>query len=496
MPSAQAPRDHDTVARTGDFEVTTAPAGPFTVVRLSGRATDELLGVLQRQVFMQVRSLAVDATGLSAISMPLARSLYYTSQALRGQGQALVLLNPPDALRGFLKLLGAEKRIPVLLSETQLPARPADVDAVSDRLERDLLQFKKEMETNALWQFADREFVWLCPFCGEFRDDVKIASRLTVGQVALERVWRHLHFECRAYVAGQPRYRNRAELEAKVRESNEVKLSASRGRVEALQSQVAKLEEKAQWATNLEKGVKIAASRQRKLLPTRAPSITGCEIAHTYRPAEELSGDFYDFVELEGGKGAFVIGDVSGHGIEAGILMGMTKKVLSIRLSEIGDPVAALKRTNADIVKDMDRSSFVTIAVLVYDPATRQLTCARAGHNPPLLYSPANGREVRKLEAGGLMLGMAQPVRFDEQLQPESVAVQPGDILLMYTDGIEEGKNAKGEEFGLERMADVLHHESAKPGAYILGALFYEFDRFAGSMKQEDDLTAICVKFK
>jgi serine phosphatase RsbU (regulator of sigma subunit) len=487
---------HEPLARTGEFEVTAAPAGAFLVVALKGRSTDDLLAVLQRQVFSPPKSLAVDAGALSGITMPLARSLYTAAQSLRAHGHALVLLNPPDSLRGFLKLLGADRRIPILLSETQLPAKAQEVDAVSDRLDRELQQFKREMETNALWQFADREHVWLCPFCGEFRDDVKTASRLTVGQVALERVWRHLHFECRAYVAGQPRYKGRAELEAKVRESNEVKLSASKGRVEALQSQVAKLEEKAQWATNLEKGVKIAASRQRKLLPTRAPTIQGCEIAHTYRPAEELSGDFYDFVELDGGKCAFVIGDVSGHGIEAGILMGMTKKVLSIRLSEIGDPVAALKKTNADIVKDMDRSSFVTIAVLVYDPATRSITCARAGHNPPLLYTPSKGKEVRKLEAGGLMLGMAQPARFDEQLVPETLPVQSGDILLLYTDGIEEGKNGKGEEFGIERMADVLHHESVKPGAYILGALFYEFDRFAAGEKQEDDLTAICIKFK
>jgi hypothetical protein len=181
MPPAPPSREHDTVARTGEFEVTTAPAGVFTLVTLRGRATDDLLGVLQRQVFAQPRSRAVDAGALSGITMPLARSLYYTAQSLRGQGHALVLLNPPDALRGFFKLLGADKRIPVLLSETQLPAKPQEVDAASDRLEKELLQFKREMETNALWQFADREFVWLCPFCGEFREDVKMASRLTVG---------------------------------------------------------------------------------------------------------------------------------------------------------------------------------------------------------------------------------------------------------------------------------------------------------------------------
>src|SRR6185295_10622131 len=122
-------------------------------------------------------------------------------------------------------------------------------------------------------------------------------------------------------------------------------------------------------------------------------------------------------------KIGFVIGDVSGHGIEAGILMGMTKKVLSIRLSEMGDAVAAVKRTNADIVKDMDRSSFVTVSVIIFDAAAKTLRSARAGHNPPMLYTPGRGG-VRKFEGGGLMIGMAQPHIFDAQLAPEVVEVQ------------------------------------------------------------------------
>jgi len=489
------PREHDTVARTSEYEVTTETRGPFLLVLLRGRFTDDLLQVLQRQIFLPTQSLAVDASALSGITMAMARGLYYTAQALRAQGQALVLINPSESMRGFLKLLGAERRVPILLSESQLPAKASDVDVVAERLDRELQQIKRELESNVLWQVLDREYCWVCPFCASLVEEVRIPSRLSVGQGPVERVWRHLRFDCKSYVSGQPRYRSKAELEARVRESNGMKLAASKGRVDALQTQVAKLEEKAQWATALEKGVKIAASRQRKLLPVRAPKVDGCEIAHTYRPAEELSGDFYDFVELEGGRTAFVIGDVSGHGIEAGILMGMTKKVLNIRLGEMGDPVAALKKTNADIVKDMDRSSFVTIAVIVYDPARRVLTCARAGHNPPLLYSPARGIDVRKIECGGLMLGMAQPAVFDAQLVAEEIPVRAGDILLLYTDGIEEAKNPSGEEFGLQRMVSVVHADHAKPGAYILGALFYEFDRFVGPVQQEDDLTAICLKF-
>ncbi len=495
MPMPPPTPAHDTVVRTNEYEVTTDVKGAFLVVTLRGRFTDEMLQILQKQVFLQLRSMAVDASALSGMTMALARALYYTAQGLRSQSQALVLINPPDSLRGFFKLLGTGNRMPMLLSAAQLPAKPTDVDAAAEKVERDLQQVRRELESNQLWQYTDREYCWVCPFCADLREDIRVASRVSVAQAAVEKVWRHMNYECSGYVVGQPKFKPKAELEAKIRESNQLKLNVSQNRVQALQSQVNKLEEKAQWATNLEKGVKIAASRQRKLLPTKAPNVPGCEIAYTYRPAEELSGDFFDFVEMEHGKVAFVIGDVSGHGIEAGILMGMTKKVLSIRLSEIDDPVAAVKKANADIVRDMDRSSFVTIAAIVFDPAKRTLTCARAGHNPPMLFQPSRGA-VRKFETGGLMIGMAPPQIFDAQLADETIEVAPGDVLLLYTDGIEEGKNPGGEEFGVGRIEPVLKAECAKPPAYVLGALFYEFDRFAAGVNQEDDLTAVCVKFK
>jgi serine phosphatase RsbU (regulator of sigma subunit)/anti-anti-sigma regulatory factor len=494
MPLPPPVPSHETVARTAEYEVTTDLRGAFLLITLRGRYTDDLLTVLQKQLFLQMRSMAVDASALSGMTMALARALFYTAQGLRSQSHAFVLINPPDSLRGFFKLLGST-RIPTLLSASQLPAKPADVDAAAQKLDNELQQVRRELGTNQLWQFTDREYCWVCPFCGELCDEVRMASRVSVTQAAVDRVWRHMNYECKDYLPANPRFKQKTELEAKVRESNQRKLNASIDHVTQLKTQVTQLEEKAQWAKNLEKGVKIAASRQRKLLPTKAPNVAGCEIAYTYRPADELSGDFFDFVEIGDGKLGFVIGDVSGHGIEAGILMGMTKKVLSIRLSEMGDPVAAVKKTNADIVKDMDRSSFVTVAAIVFDPAARTLTSARAGHNPPLLYQPSKNA-IRKFEAGGLMIGMAQPHIFDAQLTPEVVEVQPGDVLLLYTDGIEEGKNPGGEEFGVGRVEPVIQNECSKPPSYVLGALFYEFERFAAGVTQEDDLTAVCVKFR
>jgi serine phosphatase RsbU (regulator of sigma subunit) len=495
MPMPPPIPSHETVVRTNEYEVTTDLRGPFTLVTLRGRYTDDLLTVLQKQVFLKERSLAIDASALSGPTMALARAFQYTAQSGKAKDHAFALINPPDSLRGFFKLLGSASKIPILLSASQLPAKPADIEAAAAKLESELQLMRRELQSNQLWQFADREYCWVCPFCGELCEEVRMASRVSVTQAAVERVWRHMNYECKDYLPTNPRFKQKAELEAKVRDSNTKKLNASAAHVTQLRSQVTKLEEKAQWATNLEKGVKIAASRQRKLLPTKAPIMTGCEIAYTYRPADELSGDLFDFVEMENGRMAFVIGDVSGHGIEAGILMGMTKKVLSIRLSEMGDPVAAIKKTNADIVKDMDRSSFVTVSVIVFDPVAMTLTSARAGHNPPMLYSPTKGT-VRKFEGGGLMIGMAQPHVFDAQLVDEKVDVASGDLLLLYTDGIEEGKNPAGEEFGINRIEPVLQAECSKPPSFVLGTLFYEFERFAAGVTQEDDLTAICVKFK
>jgi hypothetical protein len=141
MPPA-SPSSHDTLARTNEYEVTTVVKGPFLVARCRGRYTDALLDVMQKQVFMQMRPMAIDAAGLSGVTMPFARAAYYTAQALKSQGHALVLINPPDSVRGFIKLLGAEGRIPILLSESQLPAKVADIAQAAEKLEKELQQIR------------------------------------------------------------------------------------------------------------------------------------------------------------------------------------------------------------------------------------------------------------------------------------------------------------------------------------------------------------------
>src|SRR3954467_543291 len=140
---------HETVVRTNEYEVTTDVRGAFVLVSLRGRFTDDMLTVLQKQVFLKERSLAIDASALSGPTMALARALQYTDQAVRARDYAFALINPPDSLRGFFKLLGGNAvKIPILLSASQLPAKPSDIEVAAVKLESELQQVRRELGSN------------------------------------------------------------------------------------------------------------------------------------------------------------------------------------------------------------------------------------------------------------------------------------------------------------------------------------------------------------
>jgi sigma-B regulation protein RsbU (phosphoserine phosphatase) len=224
--------------------------------------------------------------------------------------------------------------------------------------------------------------------------------------------------------------------------------------------------------------------------------VLGAEIDLIYRPAAVVSGDFYDFVPLADGKMAILIGDVSGHGIEAGILMGMAKKVLAIRLQDIQDPVDALARANDDVDKDLGRVNFVTAFLAIFDPMRRVLTCVRAGHNPPLLYNPAREGRCLQIKPGGLGLGILDSASFMPSIQVEEIQVLAGDLLLLYTDGLVEARNKEGEQFGIDRTTQALAATYGYSPALVLSTLAGALDDFAGEFVSEDDVTAVCVRFK
>lgn len=486
------PADEETIVQKPAYRITRRRAEDFLLIRIAGRCAGELLDDLRSQVFLYKANYALDLSGLAGVTAALARELQGTADSFRSGEKRLVLVNPPEALRSLLSMGGRKGSIETVLAEDQLGRPAPGVDDGVHTL-RELERMRKEFQSNRHWQFVDREGYWICPYCAEVQEDVKISSPLAVAGATVEKAYRHLWSKCASFKPTSPQLRPLAELQEALRRANHRTVVVPRGQMDRMESELATLKDKTQ---EMEDSVRRASERQRRLLPAQAPEVPGAEIDLVYRPASVVSGDFYDFVPLDDGKMAFIVGDVSGHGIEAGIVMGMAKKVLAIRLQDFQDPVEALVRTNEDVDRELGRVSFVTAFVAVFDPAAGTLSCVRAGHNPPLLFHPRREGRGLELKPRGMGLGIVNQAAFEPSLERLDLPLQPGDLLLLYTDGLVEARNKDGEQFGVERTREVLAATYGYPPALVLSHLAGALDGFAGDAVSEDDITAVCVRFR
>ncbi len=494
MRPADPPPDGETIVQNDHYQISRIRTDAFVIVRIAGRSAESLLDDLRTRVFTSTRShYALDLSGLTGVNAALAREIADTAEILKSGERRLVLLRPPEALKSLLTMQGRKASLEMALSEEQLGA-PAEAGSESGFHApfRELERIGREFQSNRAWQYIDREGCWICPFCARVVGEVRVASALNVGSAALEKAYRHLWSKCPDFKPTAPRLRPLTDLQEALKQANSEKLIVPRQKFDKMESQIAALKGKAQ---ELEESMKRASERQRRLLPAKPPEVPGAEIELLYRPAEDVSGDFYDFVPLDEGRVAMLVGDVSGHGIEAGVVMGMAKKVIALRLQDFQDPVEALKRTNDDVDRDLGRVSFVTAFVAIFDPAARTLCCARAGHNPPLLFNPDREPRCRSLRPGGLGLGIMDQEVFEPSLEPLEIEVKAGDVFLLYTDGLVEARNPEGDQFGVERTVEVLASTYGYPPAMVLSTLSATLDRFTAGRISDDDITAVCVRF-
>jgi hypothetical protein len=459
--------------RDKDFTLYRRPRGVFTVLAPTGRYTEALLAALGQDFLCKPGFLAFDLSALDAVTLPLIRVLRDFAASLDPAQGRLVFVNPPDRIRALLKLVDPQGVVAVTFSERDLDGDPAEVDgrvrAAEDRLQR----VRAMLASHPCWQLTDRENRWLCPFCVTLRPDVRFVLRGTPTQAAVTRVFQHLAEECSTYVEGATDGWPFEVLERVIRFARE----GGAPPPEALPPAPAPSTED---------------DRRRRLLPRVLPALEGCDIEIYSRAAAPLTGDFFDVVRLRDGRRAVVVGDVSGAGIEPGVLMGAARKLLSLRLREIPDPAEALARVNDDLCDELDQESYVTVAVAVPDPARGELLVARGGHPAPFL---ARAGDVVRLEAPGPVLGFVPTASFEQGFELRRYEMSAGDVLLLHTDGLEELKGADGERFGPDRLAEVLRAHAGLEAKMLLGALVLEAEQFAGAgAKRADDLTAICVK--
>lgn len=244
----------------------------------------------------------------------------------------------------------------------------------------------------------------------------------------------------------------------------------------------------------IEQELKIASQIQMKLLPRKVPSFPGVELYGWMHSAKEVGGDYYDFVPSRDGNSLFVcIGDVTGKGVPAGLVMASARSALRSLVAQTNSPRAIVIAMNRLLCEDLDQEMFVSFVVLRFDKDSGTVLYTGAGHENLLIWRAAH-RAVETRRAGGTVLGMVADERVEVGYTEQTFELAPGDGLLLYTDGVTESIDAKREMFGLERLVAAAQRHCIQPAKQALHGVLSEVLRFKGKTNQRDDITLVVVK--
>jgi len=250
----------------------------------------------------------------------------------------------------------------------------------------------------------------------------------------------------------------------------------------------ARLNEMEQSLIRMKEELRLAATIQSDLLPRVPPGIPGFEIAGTSVPAQVVGGDYFDFIATEGPQLALCLGDVSGKGVPASLLMANLQATLRGQTRSGVSARECVGRSNGFLHRSTSPDKFVTLFYGILDPHARTLSYSNAGHEAPFL-SRATG-EFLRLEKGGLILSILEDFAYEE----ETVELHHGDVLVIYSDGVSEAMNPDGEQFGEAKIQEVIAAHRTRPAAGIIDALIKAVRAHAGAAPQADDMTLIVVR--
>ena len=274
-------------------------------------------------------------------------------------------------------------------------------------------------------------------------------------------------------------------IEEEVRQLNKDLEKRVAERTEQLKSAMAREQEVAKERERIEQELRVARMIQHTLLPKALPEPERYKIAVHYQPAREVGGDFYDLLQLPDGRLGLIVGDVSGKGVPAAIVMAITRTMLRSAY-HLGSPGEILKKVNDDLFPDIPPNVFVTCLAALLDSKTGRLQYANAGHDPPFVRH-AGG--VGKLRATGMPLGLMAGMTYEQK----EITLQPEENVLLYSDGLAEAHSQHHEMFGFPRIEKFVgaHAEGAK----LIDSLLAELERFTGQdWEQEDDITLLTIQ--
>ncbi|MGE5796492.1 MAG: GAF domain-containing SpoIIE family protein phosphatase [Ignavibacteria bacterium] len=250
----------------------------------------------------------------------------------------------------------------------------------------------------------------------------------------------------------------------------------------------ARLYHEEQALIHLQEEMKLAYEIQVDLLPKSQPEIKGYQIAGKSIPAKEVGGDYFDFISIDDNHLAFCVGDISGKGIPAALLMANLQATLRGQTSFGKSCKDCIFFTNNMLFHSTASNKFATLFYAILNSETNQITYCNAGHNNPYLIA-ADGK-MTKLSVGGIIVGIMAEAQYDESI----IDINPGEFLILFSDGITEAMNSAEEEFGDKRLTDIVLNNRKESVENIIDIIFREVKLFVGNSPQMDDMTVVIVK--
>jgi phosphoserine phosphatase RsbU/P len=270
--------------------------------------------------------------------------------------------------------------------------------------------------------------------------------------------------------------------------AGELNLVTVMANIAAIRIEHARLVEAEKARLLLARELDRAAEIQRRLLPAKPPDIAGLDLAGYNTPCRTVGGDYYDFLQYPDSRVALLIGDVSGKGMGAALLMSSLQARCHVVFESADDLGAQVSHLNRITAANCPGNCFITFCAAVLDPVNGELRYCNAGHNPPLLLH-ANG-ELVSLESTGLILGIVPNATYEEK----TCHFGPGDLLLLFSDGVTEASKPEvDEEFGEKRLGELLRNQQGQPAAAILDAIKAEIVSFTGGAPAADDVTLVAA---
>ena len=251
----------------------------------------------------------------------------------------------------------------------------------------------------------------------------------------------------------------------------------------------ARLYDEEQSLKKIEEELKIANDIQTRLLPKTNPQIEGFDIASKSVPAKEVGGDYYDFIQIDENNIVICLGDISGKGMPAALLMANLQATLRGQALFTSSAGECLTRANKLLYRSTDRQNFATLFYGILDSSNDKFRFSNAGHNPPILIN--SDKKVIRLTKGGTVLGFMEDFQFEE----DSVNLKKGDVLIIYSDGIDEAFNIDDEEYGEENLLSIIKDILSLDAEQIIENVFESVRSHVQDAPQSDDITMLALKW-